>query len=199
MMRVPESSPIEGTALDVPYVWDGSATCAGQHSSDPDFSYVPASRFCFAQDDAIGIEDSGLYGQPPVFSMLDWMSGCDERVSALPQTPRSRWSISPAVLPSDQCLRGIVENTILTAEPPPTPRAACRANSLPRDLGSERATVAVAWEAAPNSELDGPCYKLALPSPAVTASDWGTPRTPNTGSCEVEENPRQVLNLSEFL
>lgn len=198
-MRVPESSPIEGTELDVPYAWDGSANCFGQHSSDPDLAYVPTSRFCFAQDDVIGIEDAGLYGQPPVFSMNDWMPSCDESISAIPQTPRSRWSISPAVLPSDQCLRGIVENTILTAEPPPTPRTACRASSLPRDLGSERATVAVAWEAAPNSALDGPCYKLALPSPAVTASDWGTPRTPNMGSCEVEENPRQVLNLSEFL
>jgi hypothetical protein len=59
--------------------------------------------------------------------------------------------------------------------------------------------VAVAWEAAPHSALDGPCYKLALPSPAVTASDWGTPRTPNIGFYEVDENPRQVLNLSEFL
>jgi hypothetical protein len=194
MMRVPESSPIEGTALDVPYMWDGSAHYVGQLCSD-----APSSRFCFAQDDALGVDDPGSFGHLPSLSMYDWMPSCNEGVSALPQTPRSRWSLSPSVLPSDQCLRGIVENTILTAEPPPTPRSACRANSLPRDIGSERATVAVAWEAAPNSALDGPCYKLALPSPAVTASDWGTPRTPNIGSYEVEENPRQVLNLSEFL
>lgn len=198
-MRVPESSPMEGTALDVPYAWDGSANYIGQACSDSDLVYAPSSRFCFAQDDASGADDAGIYGQTPMFSLHNWAPSCDEGVSALPQTPRSRWSISPSVLPSDQCLRGIVENTILNAEPPPTPRSACRANSLPRDLGSERATVAVAWEAAPDSVLDGPCYKLALPSPAVTASDWGTPRTPNTASYEVEENPRQVLNLSEFL
>jgi len=199
MMRVPESSPIEGTALDIPYVWDGPTNYVGQHCSHPDSVHAPSSRFCFAQDDVLSVDDAGMYGQLPVFSMHDWMPSCDEGVSTLPQTPRSRWSLSPSLLPSDQCLRGIVENSILTAEPPPTPRSACRANSLPRDLGSERATVAVAWETAPNSALDGPCYRLALPSPAVTASDWGTPRTPIMGSYEVEENPRQVLNLSEFL
>lgn len=200
MTRVPESSPVEGAALDVPYMLDGSMKdYIGRSCDDPDMVLEPSSRFCFAPDEVLCVDDGGMFGQLPTFSMHDWTPSCDDGVLTTQQAVRSRWSISPSVLPSDQCLRGIVENTILVAEPPPTPRSSCRANSLPRDLGSERTTVAVAWEAAPNSPLDGPCYKLALPSPAVTASDWGTPRTPNTGFYAVEEHSRQVLNLSEFL
>merc|ERR1711865_1261829 len=137
----------------------------GTSHGDPYMEFEPSSRFCFAPDEFLCVDDAGMYGQLPTLSMHDWMPSCDEGVMTGQQSIRSRWSISPAVLPSDQCLRGIVENTILTAEPPPTPRTACRASSLPRDLGSERTTVAVAWEAAPTSALDGPCYKLALPSP----------------------------------
>lgn len=195
MSRVPESSTIESTALDVPYFLDGSNNYVGQPSGARDTGFVSSSHFCFAQDNSLCADGTGVFAQLPVGSMYDWMPSCDEGAT----TPRSRWSISPAVWPSDQCLRDIVESTVFTAESPPTPRSACRASSLPRDLGSERATVAVAWEEDPDSLLEGPCYKLALPSPAVTASDWGTPRTPNAGLCEFEEHPRQVLNLSEFL
>jgi len=196
MTCVPESSPVEGAALGVPYFLDGFAK---DSAGDPDMVLEPSSRFCFAPDEVLCVDDAGMYGQLPTFSMHDWMPSCDEGVLTPQQTIRSRWSVSPSVLPSDQCLRGIVENTILVAEPPPTPRSARRSSSLPRDLGSERTTVAVAWEAEPSSPYDGPCFKLALPSPAVTASDWGTPRTPNTAFVAAEQNPRQVLNLSEFL
>jgi len=218
MTCVPESSPVEGAALEVPYLLTGSAKeYAGQSHGDPYMEFEPSSRFCFAPDEFLCVDDAGMYGQLPTLSMHDWMPSCDEGVMTGQQSIRSRWSVSPSVLPSDQCLRGIVENSIFVSElpqtprsfvsePPQTPRSACqtprsarRASSLPRDLGSERTTVAIAWEAEPESPLDGPCYKLALPSPAVTASDWGTPRTPNTGVYAVEENPRQVLNLSDFL
>lgn len=194
MSCVPETQSLEGPALHDTYFLDGTAKNFDQHQSN---SSTVESRFTFAPEEFLCVDDTGVYGQLPVFAMQDWMPCCDDGV--LTPSTRSKWAVSPSLLPTDECFRGIIENTIFAAEPLQTPRSARRSNSLPRDLGSERATVAVAWESEPVSPYDGPCYKLALPSPAVTASDWGTPRTPNIGLLELDQNPRQVLNLSEFL
>jgi len=189
IQSVPENESLGGAALEVPVYHIGHAY------DNPNVFGEPASRFTFCPDEVL---------------CHDNLDTCEPTHS----TPRSKWfTSSPSSLTKDGYIHSIVQNTFIhSVEQPPTPRPGMvrRSRSLPKDMGSDK--ILSAWEAtchavgflpvavpAATAKVDpsNEPWQVVLPSPAVTCSDWGTPRALGQ---DVDFDPsKQVINLSDFV
>lgn len=208
---VPENESLGGSALEVPVYHIGHAY------DNPNVFGEQASRFTFCPDEVLCHDNLDTcdkrFGDQLVWHVRNPLCA-DYSAAPTHSTPRSKWfTSSPSSLAKDGYIHSIVQNTFIhSVEQPPTPRPGMvrRSRSLPKDMGSDK--ILSAWEAtchavgflpvavpAATAKIDpsNEPWQVVLPSPAVTCSDWGTPRALGQ---DVDFDPsKQVINLSDFV
>lgn len=226
---VPENESLGGAALEVPLYHIGHAydnpNILGEPASR--FTFCPDEVLCHDNLDTCDRRGDG-FGDQMVWHVRNPLT-CDYSAAPTNSTPRSKWfTSSPSSLAKDGYIHSIVQNTFIhSVEQPQTPRPGMirRSRSLPKDMGSDK--ILSAWEAtchavgflpvavpAATANADPSNVALArgystdleqmnqvvLPSPAVTRSDWGTPRELGQDGAPWDVDPsKQVINLSDFV
>lgn len=228
IQSVPENESLGGAALEVPVYHIGHAydnpNILGEPASR--FTFCPDEVLC--HDSLDTCERREGFNDQMVWHVRNPLC-TDTGAVPTQSTPRSKWfTSSPSSLSKDGYIHSIVQNTFIhSVEQPQTPRPGMirRSRSLPKDMGSDK--ILSAWEAtchavgflpvavpAAAANVDTSKAALArgystdleqmnhliLPSPAVTCSDWGTPRALGQDGAPWDLDPsKQVINLSDFV
>lgn len=227
---VPENESLRGAAMEVPLYHIGHAydnpNILGEAASR--FTFCPDEVLCHDNLDTCDKRGEGGFGDQLVWHVRNPLCSYDS-AAPTNSTPRSKWfTSSPSSLAKDGYIHSIVQNTFIhSVEQPETPRPGMirRSRSLPKDMGSDK--ILSAWEAtchavgflpvpvpAAAANVDPTSAAIArgystdleqmthviLPSPAVTCSDWGTPRALGQDDAPWDLDPsKQVINLSDFV
>jgi len=227
IQSVPENESLGGAAMEVPLYHIGHAydnpNILGEPASR--FTFCPDEVLCHDSLDTCGRGEG--FNDQMIWHVRNPLS-TDTGAAPTHSTPRSKWfTSSPSSLSKDGYIHSIVQNTFIhSVEQPQTPRPGMirRSRSLPKDMGSDK--ILSAWEAtchavgflpvavpAASANVDPSnaaargystdleqMNHLILPSPAVTCSDWGTPRALGQDGAPWDVDPsKQVINLSDFV